>query len=108
MSQPTITDPPGGSLHRIELPATLSTPACDALHRQLIEAAEADAPVEIDASAVETVGQAALQLLVAARREVVGRGGSFAIAAPSASFHEQVERCGIGPLIGLDNRGMIQ
>lgn len=103
-----IVQPSTGEPHRIVLPAALTTPACDALHQGLVAALASDAPVELDASAVETVGQAALQLLVATRREVAGRGGSFFIAAPSASFTEQVTRCGMTALIGLDTGGTIQ
>ena len=97
-----------GEPHRVALAPALTTPTCDVLHEQLVAALAADAPVEIDASAVETVGQAALQLLAAAHREVAGRGGSFVIAAPSASFTEQVTRCGMAALVGLETGDSIQ
>lgn len=84
----------------LRLPAHCATVAASDLHGRLVRAAETD-DVSVDASDVENVGQAVLQLLVAARREAEANGRAFAIANPSPAFAERVRACGLGKAIGL-------
>jgi len=83
------------------LPAKLHTSYAEDLRVWLVMAIDHSMTVEIDASAVETVGQACLQLLVAARSEAVQLGKTFTIEAPSAAFVERVQLCGLADKIGL-------
>lgn len=88
----------------LALPAKLHTSYAEDLRVWLVMAIDHSMAVEIDASAVETVGQACLQLLVAARSEAIQLGKTFTIEAPSAAFFERVELCGLAEKIGLSSR----
>lgn len=92
---PQTRDALSGDSTLIELPERCGTADAAALHRQLVEAADAGKPILIDASAVEFAGQATLQLLVAARREADAIGQAVEIVAGSAAFADQVERCAL-------------
>lgn len=65
-------------MNTITLPARCDRAAAEALWPELV-AAMSNSPTQIDASAVEHVGQAVLQLLVSARRS----GGGAKIVASS-------------------------
>lgn len=58
--------------------------------------------VTLDAREVESVGQAMLQLLVAARAEA---GVRFAIVDPSPTFVDRITACGLGAAVGLISEG---
>lgn len=92
---------------RIKLPGSGRTSEAAALHSRMLHAAETDASVEIDASAVETLGQATLQLLLALRRHVVERGQIFAITQASDAFVDQVGRCGLLAEVGISADGRV-
>lgn len=78
------------------LPAQCGTAAAADLKAKL--AAVCLAPTAlVDAGAVETVGQAALQLLVAARIE----RPDFAFTAVSPAFAAAVHGASLGPALGL-------
>jgi anti-anti-sigma regulatory factor len=49
----------------------------------------------VDASAVASLGQAVLQLLLAARRTAEVGGLPFDIGSPSAAFSDTLARCGL-------------
>lgn len=66
-------------MNSITLPARCDRAAAEAIWPELV-AAMSNAPTVIDGSAVEHIGQAVLQLLVAARRS----GGGAVIAASPA------------------------
>jgi anti-anti-sigma regulatory factor len=80
----------------LKLPAHCVTTTAEALRAGLVLACDAGA-IEIDASEVESLGQAVLQLLVAACAEAV----PFTIANPSPAFVERVVACRLGGAIGL-------
>ena len=61
-----------------------------------------DDVIEIDASEVESVGQAVLQLLVAARAEAASAGQAFRIVSPSPAFTDRVTRCQLAAALGLE------
>ena len=83
------------------LPAKLHTSYAEELRVWLVMAIDHSMTVEIDASAVESVGQACLQLLVAARSEAIQLGKTFTIEAPSAAFAERAQLCGLAEKTGL-------
>ncbi len=97
-SQP-LPDAEGGALR---LPAHGTTVTAETLRARLLAAADVEDAVEIDASQVESVGQAVLQLLVAARAEAAHGRHYFRIANPSPAFVDRVNRCRLAGAIGLD------
>jgi anti-anti-sigma regulatory factor len=86
----------------LRLPAHGTTVTAEDLRVRLVLAADLDDAIEIDASEVESVGQAVLQLLVAARTEAASNGLEFRIANPSPAFVDRVNRCQLGAAIGLE------
>ena len=64
--------------------------------------------ITIDASEVENVGQAVLQLLIAARAEAERNEQPFAIVNPSTAFVERVTACRLADAIGLQIQESIQ
>lgn len=85
----------------LRLPAHCTTTIAEDLRVRLVLATERDAPMEVDASAVESVGQAVLQLLIAAHAEAARVGQSFSIVDPSDAFVRRVESCGLADAVGL-------
>lgn len=87
----------------VPLPVQCGTAAAEGLRGALLHAAEAGA-VRIDASAVASLGQAVLQLLLSARRTAEVGGVPFDISSPSAAFSDTLARCGLAdtlqPLAG--------
>jgi len=88
----------------LRLPAHCTTVAAEELRVQLVLAADLHGAIEVDASEVESIGQATLQLLVAARMEMDGGGQRFAILDPSSAFADRVSRCRLAELLGLNIR----
>jgi anti-anti-sigma regulatory factor len=86
----------------LRLPAHGTTVTAEDLRVRLVLAADLDDAIEIDASEVESVGQAVLQLLVAARAEAVAGGQEYRITNPSPAFVDRVNRCQLGAAIGLE------
>lgn len=95
MSSPPSLPDVGGAL---VLPASCGTPAAVAMHAQLREFLDSGRAPLIDASAVENIGQATLQLLLAARAE----WPELRIAGPSAAFESRVRACALAGALGLD------
>lgn len=85
----------------IVLPVNGTTVAAEDLQVGLVLAADRQGPFHIDASAVENVGQAVLQLLVAARAEAAAHELDFAIIAPSDAFLARVRACRLAEPLGL-------
>lgn len=77
------------------LPADCGIAQAEALRGRLTELRELDAPLQLDASAVERVSTACLQLLVALFRERAETGRSSALQAPSAPLAEAVVCLGL-------------
>ena len=96
---------PSGSaeakLGLVRLPANGTTVAAEELHATLVLAADRAGEIVVDASAVENVGQAVLQLLLAARAEAEARGLDFTIDHPSEPFRARVEACLLAGALGL-------
>ena len=87
----------------VTLPESCSTVAAEELRVQLVMALDApEGGVSVDASAVDSVGQAVLQLLVAAKREADAAGKAFTITNPTPAFSERVTSCLLADAIGLD------
>ncbi len=100
---PTPSELPADS-HAVRLPAHCVTVTAEDLRVKLVLAADLDEELVVDASEVESVGQAVLQLLVAARHEAQGRGQPFLITDPSPAFAHRVGACGLGDLLGLEQQ----
>lgn len=71
------------------------------LRVRMVLASDIEGRIDVDASAVESVGQAVLQLLIAGNAEAARIGQSFTIVAPSAAFVSRVESCRLAEAIGL-------
>jgi anti-anti-sigma regulatory factor len=65
-------------------------------------AADTAQRIEIDASAVESVGQAVLQILIAARAEATANRQDFIIINPSRAFIERLTGCRLADALGLE------
>ncbi|QIG79723.1 STAS domain-containing protein [Stakelama tenebrarum] len=85
----------------VRLPAHASTVAAEDIKVRMVLAADLDGEVIVDASEVESVGQAVLQLLVAARRESEQSGYALSIENPSQAFVDRVTRCRLTDAIGI-------
>lgn len=88
----------------LRLPERCVTVAAGDLRDQFLKVTDQD-EIQVDASAVELIGQAVLQVLVAAARAAEASGGSFAIINPSPAFAERVSACRLGEAIGLPVEG---
>ena len=77
----------------IHLPARCDRAAAEALLPQML-AARGPAPLQIDASAAEQIGQAMLQLLVSARST-----GAGAVIAPSPALVETARLTGLNAVL---------
>ena len=77
----------------VKLPAHCTTTVAAGLHASLLAGA-----LTLDASEVESVGQAVLQLLVAARAEA---GADFTIVDPSPAFVDRITNCRLAEAVGL-------
>lgn len=86
----------------VRLPAHGTTVTAEDLRARLIAAADAEDSIEVDASDVESVGQAVLQLLVSARADAERDGQSFQIVNPSQAFIDRVTSCRLAEAVGLE------
>ena len=86
----------------LRLPAHGTTVTAEDLRVRFVLAADLDDTIEVDASQVESVGQAVLQLLVAARAEAAANGQRFRIANPSQAFVNRVNSCRLADAVGLE------
>jgi len=93
----------------LRLPANGTTVIADDLRVRLVLAADLDDEIVVDASEVENVGQAVLQLLLAARAEAEQTGQQFIISNPSRAFTDRVTAFGLRDALGLqDQEGSVQ
>lgn len=86
----------------VRLPAHGTTVTAEDLRVRLVLAADFDARIEVDASEVESVGQAVLQLLLAAQADAEQNGQTFSIVNPSPAFLDRVNRCRLADTLGLE------
>ena len=89
----------------LTLPENGTTASAEELRVQLVLALDQEASPEIDASQVDNVGQAVLQLLVAAQEEARASGRELIFKNASAAFRDRVERCRLTDRIGLQPQG---
>ncbi len=92
-----------GDDRSLRLPAHGTTVTAEDVRVRLVLAADLDGAMVIDASQVESVGQAVLQTLVAARNEALLTGQTFTIANPSPAFIDRVTRWNLADAIGLSS-----
>lgn len=85
----------------VTLPVHATTTTAEDLRVRLVLACDIEGGIEIDAGEVESIGQAVLQLLVAAKAEARAHGLPFAITASSPAFAERVTACRLAARIGL-------
>lgn len=78
-----------------------TTVTAENLRTGLVLAADCAEATEIDASEMLSVGQAVLQLLIAARNDAVLRDHPFHFTGASAAFSERVIGCRLAESIGL-------
>lgn len=83
----------------IALPAVLDTPAAAPLRQTLREAIGTGRPVLLDASGVERIGQACLQVLAAAEAAAEDAGLEFRIVGASPVFADMVTLAALDTLI---------
>ncbi len=83
----------------IALPAVLDTPAATALRQTLRDAIAAGGSVTIDASAVERIGQACLQVLAAAEAAAEDAELEFRIVGASPVFADMATLAALDTLI---------
>ena len=84
------------------MPASLDLGAAEQLHVALQALVARDAPIRIDASPVERVSTAALQVLVATAMAARQHGLAFALAAPSGILREASHDLGLDAALGLE------
>ncbi|UJJ50158.1 MULTISPECIES: STAS domain-containing protein [Rhodanobacter] len=89
----------------VVLPADCRIAAQAALKTQLLGALEHGASVVLDASQVERVDTAALQLLVLLRRELQARGGALDWRGASEAFNEAAGLLGLARILELPAAG---
>lgn len=83
------------------LPAQCNTVAAEDLRTRLVLAADWSDHTRVDASGVESIGQAVLQLLTAAYADSAANGREFSIIDPSPAFIARVNGCKLAAAIGL-------
>lgn len=86
------------------LPSQCTTVNAEDIGVRLVLAADFNGDIVIDASGVESIGHATLQLLVAAHADTIANGNTLTIASPSPAFLERVTACRLADAIGLDNQ----
>lgn len=96
------SDAPPVQDRSLRLPARCTTVTAEDIRVRLVLAADLDGAIEVDASEVESIGQATLQLLVAAHVEADANGQRFAIVDPSPAFVDRVTSCRLADAIGLE------
>ncbi|MDF0542518.1 STAS domain-containing protein [Sphingobium sp. H39-3-25] len=85
----------------LRLPVHGTTVTAEDLRVRLVLSSDTDSETLVDASDVESVGQAVLQLLIAAKAEADSSGQPFKITNPSPALVERVTACGLADAIGL-------
>lgn len=98
----TSLPPPDQSKHIVHLPANGATVTASALRERLIDAFEQGGATVIDGSAVQTIGQAVLQLMLAGRHQAAAAGTTWDIINASPSLVEMAQSCCLAEAIGLD------
>jgi len=85
----------------VALTGHATTVTAEDLRARLVAASDHADATHIDASELLSVGQAVLQLLIAARTEASARNRPFGFTAASVAFSERVTSCLLADAIGL-------
>ena len=83
------------------LPVNCTTVTAEDVRVRLVLSFDLDERTDVDASAVANIGQAGLQLLLAARAESDRVGQPFSVTNPSAAFIDRVNKCCLASAIGV-------
>ena len=92
---------PESTVDTIHLPAHGTTVTAEDLKVRLVLAANLGDRIIVDASGVESVGQAVLQLLIAARIDAQAAGQAFAITNPSPAFTARIAALGLNHTLAI-------
>ena len=93
--------PPDTVQEIVVLPARCVTVAAEDVRNQLVMASGLGSETIVDAGAVQTVGQAVLQLLVSAHNDAAARQSGVRFSATSPVFVERVTALGLAALLGI-------
>lgn len=93
---------PEADFGAIRLTGHGTTVTAEDLRTQLVVAFDLCDATTIDASESLSVGQAVLQLLIAARNEATARARDFSFVGASAAFSDRVASCQLTDAIGLE------
>jgi anti-anti-sigma regulatory factor len=91
----------------VALPSHGSTVVAEDLRVRLVLASDVDGDVVVDGADVESIGQAVLQLLIAAKEEADRNGNTFTIANPSESLRQRIIACRLGAALGLEEEDQV-
>lgn len=92
----------------IVLPANLSTVMAEDLRVRLVFAADHDEAIILDAEATESIGQACLQLLIAAKREAERLELPFALEKLGDAVAARLTSLGLIDALGLRGNSDLQ
>lgn len=92
----------------IALPSHGSTVIAEDLRVRLVLASDVDGDVIVDGADVESIGQAVLQLLIAAKEEADRNGNAFTIANPSEALKQRIAACRLGAMFGIEEEDQVQ
>ncbi|GGO96888.1 STAS domain-containing protein [Stakelama pacifica] len=98
---PNLSDVPATAIETIMLPVNGTTVTAEELKVRLVLAADLGGEMIIDASQVESVGQAMVQLLLAGRAEAQANDHPFTIINASPAFRARIEALGLAGPLGL-------
>ena len=90
---------------RVKLPANLTTVMAEELRARLVLAADHDEAIFIDATETESIGQAALQLLIAAKREADRLNLPFTIENTGSALRTRITTLGLADILDIEREG---
>ena len=97
----SASQPPDTVQDIVVLPARCVTVAAEDVHNQLVMASGLGSETIVDAGAVQTVGQAVLQLLLTARNDAAAQQRGFRFSAMSPAFVERVTAMCLATPLGI-------
>ena len=97
----SASQPPDAVQDIVVLPARCVTVAAEDLRNQLVMASSLGHETNVDAGAVQTVGQAVLQLLLSARNDAAAQQRGFRFSAMSPAFVERVTAMCLATPLGI-------
>ena len=93
--------PPDTVQNIVVLPARCVTVAAEDVRNRLVMASALGSETIVDADAVQTVGQAVLQLLLSARNDASVRQRGFRFSAMSPTFVERITAMCLAAPLGI-------